>query len=299
MVNYTIIIPHHNIPNLLRRCLHSIPLRDDTQIIVVDDCSDEVYKSDLSSLEKDYSHVDFYYSEICKGGGAARNIGLKHAIGKYILFADADDFYNYCIYDILDDYINEDSDVVFFNANSLDSDTYLHRNRIWHLNVMHEKYKTSPDKAITSFRYLYGEPSSKLIKRELIEKNNIFFDETRIHNDTKFSYMVGYFANKIKVDYRALYCLTDRSESVSKNLSHQAQLIRTKVFSEKNRFLIDHKIPVFDEILTWPFSNYLMQFDFRKFHDCLLISYKYHFSLIYIIKKIILTKIQHLIRFVK
>ena len=164
---------------------------------------------------------------------------------------------------------------------------------------MHEKYKTSPDKAITSLRYLYGEPSSKLIKRELIEKNNIFFDETRIHNDTKFSYMVGYFANKIKVDYRALYCLTDRSESVSKNLSHQAQLIRTKVFSEKNRFLIDHKIPVFDEILTWPFSNYLMQFDFVKFHDCLLISYKYHFSLIYIIKKIILTKIQHLIRFVK
>ena len=111
--------------------------------------------------------------------------------------------------------------------------------------------------------------------------------------------MVGYFANKIKVDHRALYCLTDRSESVSKNLSHQAQLIRTKVFSEKNRFFIDHKIPVFDEILTWPFSNYLMQFDFRKFHDCLLISYKYHFSLIYIIKKMILTKIQHLIRFAK
>ena len=68
MVNYTIIIPHHNIPNLLRRCLHSIPLRDDVQIIVVDDCSDEIYKSELLSLEKEFISVYFYYSDICKGG---------------------------------------------------------------------------------------------------------------------------------------------------------------------------------------------------------------------------------------
>lgn len=285
MVNYTIIIPHHNIPNLLRRCLHSIPLRDDTQIIVVDDCSDEIYKSDLSSLEKDYSHVEFYYSDVCKGGGAARNIGLKHAIGKYILFADADDFYNYCIYDILDDYINEDSDVVFFNANSLDSDTYLHRNRIWHLNAMHEKYKKTPDKAITSLRYLYGEPSSKLIKRELIEKNNIFFDETRIHNDTKFSYLVGFYAKEVKVDYRAIYCLTERKNSVSKNTTHQAQLTRTKIFAEKNKFLRDHQIRSFDEIMIWPFDYYLTIHDYKHYKECLKIINQYGFSSMFVIKK--------------
>ena len=39
-INYSIIIPHRNIPLLLRRCLDSIPRRMDIQIIVVDDNSD-------------------------------------------------------------------------------------------------------------------------------------------------------------------------------------------------------------------------------------------------------------------
>ena len=37
---FTIIIPHKNVPDLLQRCLDSIPKRDDLHIIVVDDNSD-------------------------------------------------------------------------------------------------------------------------------------------------------------------------------------------------------------------------------------------------------------------
>ncbi|MDR2475404.1 MAG: glycosyltransferase family 2 protein, partial [Bacteroidales bacterium] len=37
--NYSIIIPHKDIPDLLRRCLDSIPYRNDLQIIIVDDNS--------------------------------------------------------------------------------------------------------------------------------------------------------------------------------------------------------------------------------------------------------------------
>ena len=40
MINYSVIIPHKNIPKLLQRCLDSIPVRDDLQVIVVDDNSD-------------------------------------------------------------------------------------------------------------------------------------------------------------------------------------------------------------------------------------------------------------------
>ena len=39
-INYSFIIPHKNIPDLLQRCLDSIPRREDIQIIVVDDNSD-------------------------------------------------------------------------------------------------------------------------------------------------------------------------------------------------------------------------------------------------------------------
>ena len=37
----SIIIPHYNIPDLLEKLMSSIPKRDDIQIIVVDDHSDQ------------------------------------------------------------------------------------------------------------------------------------------------------------------------------------------------------------------------------------------------------------------
>ena len=38
-LNFSIIIPHYNIPKLLQRCLDSIPQRPDLEVIVVDDNS--------------------------------------------------------------------------------------------------------------------------------------------------------------------------------------------------------------------------------------------------------------------
>ena len=195
-------------------------------------------------------------------------------------------------YDILNEYVNECCDVVFFNANSLDTDTYLPTGRIRHLNAMHEQYKKSPQKAILLFKYLYGEPSSRLIKREFVKINNIKFEETRIHNDTKFSYMLGFYAKEIKVDQRAIYCLTERSNSVSKNTSLEAQLTRTRIFAEKNRFLINHKIPLFDEVLTWPFDYYFTIRDSKHFKECIAIASQYEFSQSLIIKKTIVIKLQ-------
>ena len=294
MINYSIIIPHHNIPKLLKRCIQSIPIRDDLQIIVVDDCSDEEYKPAMSSLEKEFPYVEFVYCETCKGGGAARNVGMNHAKGKYMLFSDADDFFNFCIHDIMDEYTNESCDIVFFNANSVDTDTYLPQKRINHLQEMHREYEKSPDKALIKFRYLFGEPSCKLVKRDLVLQHNIHFEETRIHNDTKFSYMVGFYAKEIKVDHRAIYCLTERTNSVSKNTVHEAQLTRTRVFAEKNRFLADHHIPAFDFIMLWPFSAYWSQHNWNHFKECLSITKQYGYSSPFVLKKVIGMRIRRI-----
>ncbi len=39
-ISYSIIIPHKNSAKLLQYCLDSIPIRDDVQVIVVDDNSE-------------------------------------------------------------------------------------------------------------------------------------------------------------------------------------------------------------------------------------------------------------------
>lgn len=289
---FTIIIPHYRIPKLLRRCLWSIPKRDDLQILVVDDHSGEETESQLHELENEFPYVSFIYSKENGGGGRARNIGLQHAQGKYVLFADADDFFNYCINDVLDEYRDTEYDIVFFNAGHIDTDTYLPTKRGTTLQTALKKYDKTGD--VSYFKYLFGEPWCKLVRKEIIDRNNITFEELIVHNDTKFSYMAGFYANKAKFDNRAIYCLADRSGSVSKGLTDEKLRIRTEVFAEKNRFLADHHIPIFDNLMLTAFRTYIKRRDFKHLDDSFAIAEKYGYSKFAIVKIFIIRKLKYL-----
>ena len=268
---YTIIIPHHNIPHLLKRCLSSIPQREDVQVIVVDDKSDNQYLPALQNLEAEFAWSTFIYLPESKGAGYARNIGLSHAKGDYILFADADDFFNYCINSVFDDCKNKNADIVFFNANSLDTDTYIHTYRCLHLNEIIKAFRKYPDKAIFQLKYAFGEPWCKMVKRKLIEENNIRFSETIIHNDTRYSYLVGFYSKNIHVDNRAVYCVTDRIGSVSKRVSLDRLLTRAAVFAEANQFFKKHHINRFDERGLRPLLNFVLKGEFAYAEQCIRI----------------------------
>lgn len=244
MYNYSIIIPHHNIPKLLERLLYSIPIRDDLEVIIVDDNSDkEIVDFELfPGLGRKNCKVIF--DKKGGGGGYARNVGLKEATGKWILFADADDFFNYCLNEILDYYIDNDNDIVYFKVNSLDSDNYSISNRGNNrLNLFIDHYEENKERYTTLLKYKCGEPWSKIIKKEIIDKNHITFEETNIHNDHRFGYMIGYHARKVDVDKRSLYCVTTRKISVSKNTTNKALLTRIRIFGEAENFIRSHKIP--------------------------------------------------------
>jgi glycosyltransferase involved in cell wall biosynthesis len=133
MINYTIIIPHKNIPQLLQRCLDSIPRREDAQIIVIDDNSDadKVDFENFPGLNDPYVEVIFGKNENGrKGAGYARNLGLEKAKGKWIVFADADDFFMPCFNEVLDQYADDENDIVYFKVTSVDSDTLEPATRI-------------------------------------------------------------------------------------------------------------------------------------------------------------------------
>ena len=130
MFNYSFIIPHKNCPGLLQRCVDSIPERNDIQIIVVDDNSDPDKKP---SIERKDVKVILLDAEHSQGAGRARNIGLKYAIGKWLLFADADDFYTSEMLSVLDKYSSTDIDVLYFDYRALNVDGTLstHPYNLW------------------------------------------------------------------------------------------------------------------------------------------------------------------------
>lgn len=122
--NLSIIIPHYNTPHLLHKLIDSIPQSPDIQIIVVDDNSD-CHLDILADLQGKYcAQVEFYVNGTGrKGAGACRNVGLLHADGKWILFADADDFFLPGMYENICPYFDTNYDEVFFTPTSIYLDT--------------------------------------------------------------------------------------------------------------------------------------------------------------------------------
>lgn len=87
------ILPVYNRKELLRNSLYSIVNQTYTniEIIVVDDGSSEPV--DLVIEEFDDKRIKLITHSENRGGGAARNTGIKHSNGDYIAFLDSDDWW--------------------------------------------------------------------------------------------------------------------------------------------------------------------------------------------------------------
>jgi glycosyltransferase involved in cell wall biosynthesis len=250
--NYSVIIPHHNIPTMLERAIKSVPFRDDVEIIVVDDASDEKYKPKIKEIcTLRNTQIKLVLLAENGGGGKARNKGLDIAQGKFVVFLDADDFFNYCINQAMDDYKDVDTDIIFFRAGSIDDQTYLPLHRADRINSCVNDFLNSAPDCDYEIRYEQGCPVSKFIKRSLLEEHNIRFEEIRKHNDVRFSYTSGFYAKKIVADPRAIYCITTRSDSVSMDVSAEARLLRVNVTADFIKFKKEHGLKIGNEELLF------------------------------------------------
>lgn len=225
-------------PKLLFRLLVSIPEVETIQVIVIDDCSPcaNIMLRDFSELNR--KNVEYHFLSENGGGGRARNEGLKYAKGKWILFADSDDFFEEKFVELLDDQFDNESDVVFFNIRSVNSDdVHIISQRMNSKETLFEKYRKTGRKE--HFRYHYCEPWGKMIRKTLIEENDIRFDETRVANDYYFSVVCGSLAKNIDVVDRSLYVLTQRNDSVSACFANTDEklLIRLDVYTRVQLFL--------------------------------------------------------------
>lgn len=239
-INFSIIIPHKNIPNLLQRCLDSIPFREDIQIIIVDDNSNPAIVDFAHFPGRLSPNIEVYFTKEGKGAGYARNVGLSHAQGRWLLFADADDFFLDGAFDYLSNYINNPHHIVFFKTQSCYSDSLKKTDRGDIYNQLIDNYSTAKIDAEEWLRYRYYPPWGKLINAELIITNSINFDETIASEDVMFSLRSGYYAKSIEVIDSALYCVTAREGSLTNTVSYEMLLARYIVVLTYNQFLVQH-----------------------------------------------------------
>lgn len=235
---FSVIIPHKNIPNLLQRCLDSIPCREDLQVIIVDDNSDpsKVDFEHFPGLNRSNSRVIF--TKEGKGAGYARNVALKEADSKWVLFADADDFYSENLNNFLDKYKDTDYQTVYFCNNTVDNDTLKPVDEDKFVESLLKECEAKHD--MGALRYKAYAPWTKMTQLSLIRRHNLWYQEIKASNDSLFNVMVGHFADNFDIYKEVVYMRTIRRGSLAHTISAANNLARLNCGYKVNEFLKEY-----------------------------------------------------------
>lgn len=242
-VYFSIIIPHKNIPKLLSRCLLSIPAKDDIEVIVVDDNSDTEHVDFNNFPSWNGKNYKCIFTKDGKGAGYARNIGLSKASGKYIVFADADDWFVPEMYEILSEIKDSLCDCHHYKIDSFNTTTgkqglrHMNRNNSIDAYLQHEvsdKIAATWHTAVTGQVYL----------RDFILHNNIKFDEIVICNDTMFAVKSACLSETLCFHDQVLYVISENDFGLhrSKCLSVDRYVLMQRVNLNVQRYCEKHNV---------------------------------------------------------
>ena len=96
VVDISVIIPCYNSRKFVSTAVKSACFQQGlrVEVIAVDDGSSDRTLRLLRKLEKEFRNLRVIEGIVNQGQASARNLGIRHARGRWIAFLDSDDFYN-------------------------------------------------------------------------------------------------------------------------------------------------------------------------------------------------------------
>lgn len=210
MIKISVIIPVYNAEKYLCACLDSLILQTfkEFEILCIDDGSTDSSLKILETYQQKDSRIRVFSQEN-KYAGAARNVGIAESVGEYITFADADDFVEQDFLELLyQKSIHNQLDICICKSDKYHEKKQLFQKWdtiVWN-RVPKKNIFSREDLAENIFLFLTPTPCYKLIKRDLVIKNNLKFQEIRHANDVYFAMMILLYAERICIlDEKCLY----------------------------------------------------------------------------------------------
>jgi len=209
-VRVSVILPVCNSEKYLRQCLDSLAAQTlaEIEIICVNDGSTDGSGEILDRYAaKDLRFVVIHTEN--RGAGAARNIGIKEACGKYLAFPDSDDWFEPRMLEEAYTKAEQDkADITVFRSMQYDNDTgrtspctySLRLDRLPEIRPF-----SVADMECSMFRNLMGWAWDKLYRRSFVLNNRLSFQEQRTTNDMYFTYISLYKAARITTCDQFLY----------------------------------------------------------------------------------------------
>lgn len=237
---YSVIIPCYNNFNLLEKLLLTIPETDDKEVIIVDDCSEERSFLEFKDKQKNRKDLKIFRNVKNIGAGGGRNIGIKNSIGKWLIFADADDLFTKDAFMYFDEYKDSDYQLVYFCANRIKESGELAQ----------KKFSISEKRCIDDFLLKGKEkelkatqwaPWGKMFLRNYIVENNITYHEIRTSEDAYFVINASLNANKICASKNKVYTYYVYNDSNCRQVSLENSLIRINEQMILNNLYLSNK----------------------------------------------------------
>lgn len=212
----SIIIPVYNVELYLKECLDSIFINQDInqkfEVIIINDGSTD---GSLNILNEYRIQHDFILiSQNNQGIGAARNAGIKAAKGKYLLFADSDDYFvTYALDKLLEYLAAADAEIVEYDYDVL----YCTESNFKKKDNISVVSGTGQD-VFCEWRktgFYHSMVWTRAVARSLLVSNNLFFSSNRYCEDVEWSPRVFAYAKSVSYFPDAIYTYRIRENSAS------------------------------------------------------------------------------------
>ena len=240
----SIIIPIYGVEKYIEDCLDSIISQEcegiDLECILIDDCTPDNSMTVVSKkLQEYHGGINFIikHHDINRGHCAARNTGLKYASGDYVLFVDSDDILAPKALQSLYEELNKTNvcevDVIMGNAYDrmdkrcimdFDDDT----------SFLIENNKEEALRKLLS-RELFHTSWNKLVKKTMLIRDKIYFEEGIINEDLLWSYLVFLHAKNVLIVPKVTYIYAKDNPTNITNTSEEriTHIIRSRTISCK------------------------------------------------------------------
>ena len=202
MPKVSVIVPVYNASSYLRKCLDSVCAQSLSNIEII--CVDDGSEDDSLEILKEYEYRDYRLKVIEKehsNAGDARNAGMEFAVGEYLSFLDADDFFEPDMLETVYSHaLTEEADVCMFRSDQFDNATGEFKDTPWTLRDW-EMPASRPFSAEEASEKIFNMSSctawDKLFRRDFIFDNFIIFQGNHTSNDMVFTYTSIALANRI------------------------------------------------------------------------------------------------------
>lgn len=180
---FSVIIPVYKVEKYISRCIESVLKQSfsDFELLLVNDGSPDKSGIICDEYAKKDQRIKVFHKE--NGGvSSARNIGIKNACGKYIVFIDSDDEVERNYLECMNRY---ESDFVIAGAKEID----VHGGSHIKIKLPKKLYNDIDDEKVMEMLSLnsLNYPFSKRFDATILNKNEVYFnEEMTISEDTAF-----------------------------------------------------------------------------------------------------------------